>query len=76
MATIRSVQYQLGIGIKLFQVNKGMESKTYLKNQISMTIFYSKLNGLSLSLNIDLTLLSEKARYIGVSTTMIIMKAW
>lgn len=52
------VQYQVGTGIKLFNVNKGtgsntkeMESKTYLKSQGSVALFYSPTNSLSLSLN-------------------------
>ena len=47
------VQYQVGTGIKLFHVNKGMESKTYLKNQSAVALFYSPFNSLSLSLNSD-----------------------
>ncbi len=44
-------QYQAGTGIKLFHVNKGAETKTYLKSQGSLALFYIPTNKLSLSLN-------------------------
>lgn len=46
-----SVQYQIGSGAKFFYVKKGASTKLYIKNQSALSLVYTPVNGLTLSLN-------------------------